>query len=105
VNRSTSEILARRLLREYLEMPGLTLSLAQSARLLSADVPTCRRVLDSLIDARCLRCTAAGTYAREVSHGSLELWKSHARSRLTALQHAPNVRLYVTPRESPAVSD
>ena len=54
MRRSTLEILARRLLLEYVEMPGLSLSVAQAARLLSADVATCQRVLDSLIDARCL---------------------------------------------------
>ena len=70
------EIIARRLLREYLEMPGLSLSLAQSTRLLSADMPTCRRVLDSLINAGCLTRTAAGTYTRNASHPSLEAWTS-----------------------------
>jgi hypothetical protein len=75
----TLEIFTRRLLREYLEMPGLSLSLAQSTRLLSADMPTCRRVLDSLIDARCLMRTAAGTYTRDASHRSLEAWTSYTR--------------------------
>ena len=54
MNTLTLEVLARRLLREYLDMPGLSLSLAQSTRLLSADMPTCRRALESLIDAGCL---------------------------------------------------
>ena len=76
MNTLTLESLARRLLREYLEMPGLSLSLAQSTRLLSADMPTCRRVLDSLIDAGCLTRTAAGTYTRNASHRSLEAWTS-----------------------------
>ena len=84
------EIIARRLLREYLEMPGLSLSLAQSTRLLSADMPTCRRVLDSLIDAGCLTRTAAGTYTRDVSHRSLEAWTSYTRRLLS--QDKPDVR-------------
>ena len=84
------EIIARRLLREYLEMPGLSLSLAQSTRLLSADMPTCRRVLDSLIDARCLTRTAAGTYTRDASHRSLEAWTSYTRRLLS--QDKPDVR-------------
>ena len=58
MNTLTLEVLARRLLREYLDMPGLSLSLAQSTRLLSADMPTCRRALDSLIDAGCLTRSA-----------------------------------------------
>ena len=86
----TLEILARRLLREYLDMPGLSLSLAQSTRLLSADMPTCRRALDSLIDAGCLTRTAAGTYTRDVSHRSLEAWTSYTRRLLS--QDKPDVR-------------
>ena len=88
----TLEILARRLLREYLDMPGLSLSLAQSTRLLSADMPTCRRALDSLIDAGCLTRTAAGTYTRDVSHRSLEAWTSYTRRLLAATQDEPDVR-------------
>ena len=92
MNTLTLEILTRRLLREYLEMPGLSLSLAQSTRLLSADMPTCRRVLDSLIDARCLTRTAAGTYTRDASHRSLEAWTNYTRRLLAAAQHEPDVR-------------
>ena len=90
MNTLTLEILARRLLREYLDMPGLSLSLAQSTRLLSADMPTCRRALDSLIDAGCLTRTAAGTYTRDVSHRSLEAWTSYTRRLLS--QDKPDVR-------------
>ena len=88
----TLEILARRLLREYLDMPGLSLSLAQSTRLLSADMPTCRRALDSLIDAGCLTRTAAGTYTRDVSHRSSEARTSYTRRLLAATQDEPDVR-------------
>ena len=92
MNTLTLAVLARRLLREYLEMPGLSLSLAQSARLLSADMPTCRRVLNSLIDACCLTRTAAGTYTRDASHRSVEAWTSHTRRLLAAPRHEPDVR-------------
>jgi hypothetical protein len=90
MNTLTLEVLARRLLREYLDMPGLILSLAQSTRLLSADMPTCRRALDSLIDAGCLTRTAAGTYTRDVSHRSLEAWTIYTRRLLS--QDKPDVR-------------
>ena len=96
MNTLTLEVLARRLLREYLDMPGLSLSLAQSTRLLSADMPTCRRALDSLIDAGCLTRTAAGTYTRDVSHRSVEAWTSCTRRLLAATQDEPDVRS--TPR-------
>ena len=90
MNTLTLEVLARRLLREYLDMPGLSLSLAQATRLLSADMPTCRRALDSLIDAGCLTRTAAGTYTRDVSHRSLEAWTIYTRRLLS--QDKPDVR-------------
>ena len=98
MNALTLEVLARRLLREYLDMPGLSLSLAQSTRLLSADMPTCRRVLDSLIDAGCLTRTAAGTYTRDVSHRSLEAWTIYTRRLLS--QDKPDVRSSPRPRTS-----
>lgn len=98
MNTLTLEVLARRLLREYLDMPGLSLSLAQATRLLSADMPTCRRALDSLIDAGCLTRTAAGTYTRDVSHRSLEAWTSYTRRLLS--QDKPDVRSSPRPRTS-----
>jgi hypothetical protein len=36
------KLVERRLLREYLDLPGLRLSLAQAARLFGVDAPTCR---------------------------------------------------------------
>jgi hypothetical protein len=93
VDKSTLEILERRLLREYLDLPGLSLTLPQAARLLLADASTCQTVLNSLMDTRCLTSTAAGRYVRGTSHDSLEAWKSHTRRRLTAPQHAPAVPL------------
>ena len=92
MNTLTLESLARRLLREYLEMPGLSLSLAQSTRLLSADMPTCRRVLISLIDAGCLTRTPAGTHMRDASHRSFEAWTSYTRTLLAAAQDELDVR-------------
>jgi hypothetical protein len=38
----------------YDEMPGLTLTVAQAARLLALDVAMCRDVLATLVDARFL---------------------------------------------------
>jgi hypothetical protein len=102
VNTLTLEIDARRLLREYLDMPGLTLSLAQSARLLSVDMSTCRRVLESLIDLRCLTRSAAGAYTRDASHRSLEAWESHTR-RLLA-QPQPAVRSSPRPSRDAALN-
>jgi hypothetical protein len=49
---------------EYLEMPGLRLTLAQAARFWSLDPGTCARVLDALVKARFLVVTSDGLYAR-----------------------------------------
>jgi hypothetical protein len=46
-----------RISREYLEMPGLCLTLEQAARLASLDRYTCRNVLDAMIrDGFLRRC-------------------------------------------------
>jgi hypothetical protein len=54
------EAVARRVLAEFEEMPGLTLTLRQAARLFGLDQHTCRVVLDVLVDAAYLRETSAG---------------------------------------------
>ena len=55
----------QRLLREYLDLPGLSLSAAQAARLLCLDAPTCEVVLNGLGDAQCLAHGVSGAYVRE----------------------------------------
>lgn len=74
----------RRLLREYLDLPGLSLSLAQAARLVCADERTCEVVLNDLMSAGCL-VRESETYARETRYGDLEGWKDRVRNRLAAL--------------------
>lgn len=54
---------------EYLEMPGLRLTLQQTQRLCGVERAVCQMVLDALVDARFLCVKADGTYAR-VSEGS-----------------------------------
>jgi hypothetical protein len=49
---------------EYVEMPGLCLTLAQAQRLWSLDRDTCTAVFGRLIDGRFLFRTEAGTYER-----------------------------------------
>lgn len=49
---------------EYLEMPGLRLTLAQAARFWSLDHGTCTRVLDALVKAGFLVVTSDLLYAR-----------------------------------------
>ncbi len=56
------EGLVRRVRAEFLEMPGLCLTLEQAQRLWSLEPRTCEAVLTSLIDARFLRRTDRGLY-------------------------------------------
>jgi hypothetical protein len=49
---------------EYLEMPGLQLTIRQAARLLGLDEGMCARLLDSLAQQGFLRLTPRGQYAR-----------------------------------------
>ena len=78
----------QRLLREYLDLPGLSLSLAQAARLVSVDEPSCQLVLNDLVNAHCLAHSESGTYVRAARYGDLEHWKSLVRNRLAAGRQA-----------------
>ena len=49
---------------EYLEMPGLHLTRDQVRRLWALDDVTCNALLIALVDAKFLRRTPFGTYAR-----------------------------------------
>jgi hypothetical protein len=56
--------LLTRIRGEYLEMPGLRLTLEQAQRLCGVERMLCKMVLDSLVDAKFLRVTSDGHYAR-----------------------------------------
>jgi hypothetical protein len=58
------EAMARRVLAEFDEMPGLALTVTQASRLFGIDQDVCRVVLDTLIDMEYLRQTSAGTIIR-----------------------------------------
>jgi hypothetical protein len=49
---------------EFLEMPGLRLTMAQAARLWGLDLARCEAVIDVLIRCEFLERTASGTVAR-----------------------------------------
>jgi hypothetical protein len=55
---------------EFLEMPGLRLTIPQAARLWNLDADSCSRVIDTLVGASFLRWTADGNVAR-VDRGTL----------------------------------
>jgi len=62
------EQLLARIRAEFLEMPGLHLTLAQARRLWHLDEAVCRGALDELVRARFLTRHANGTYTRISEH-------------------------------------
>ena len=54
----------QRVIGEYLEMPGLSLTVPQARRLLGLDTSTCERLLEELVDQHFLRRTPHGVYVR-----------------------------------------
>ena len=49
---------------EYVEMPDLHLTSAQTQRFWGVDAATCRALVDTLLDRQALRLTLAGGYTR-----------------------------------------
>ncbi len=54
----------KRIEGEYLEMPGLILSVPQAQRLWALDRPSCERCLGKLVRTKFLRQTSDGRYVR-----------------------------------------
>ena len=57
-------IMLTRMRAEYLEMPGLRLTLEQAQRLCGAERTLCKMVLDALVDEQFLCVKSDGRYAR-----------------------------------------
>jgi hypothetical protein len=58
------DALLQRVCGEYMEMPGLRLSLSQAGRLWGLDLQTCETVLAFLVARRFLHRTTDGRFAR-----------------------------------------
>jgi hypothetical protein len=56
--------LARQIEAEYVEMPGLSVTLPQAQRLWTADGQACRTVFDRLVERGVLRVTMKGRFVR-----------------------------------------
>ena len=69
IDKASNERLVRRMRAEFLEMPGLSLTIAQAQRLWSLERHTCEALLDSLIDSRFLRRTDRGLFVLRRSRG------------------------------------
>lgn len=65
---SSWESLLLRIKGEYLEMPGLALTLQQAQRLWALDEETCEAALRGLVRAGFLITTGAGTFVRAATH-------------------------------------
>lgn len=61
---SDASTLCARVEAEFVEMPGLTLTLPQAARLWGVTLTQSRRVLSDLVEARFLTRDARGSYRR-----------------------------------------
>jgi hypothetical protein len=59
-----SELTLQRIYSEFLEMPGLRLTCQQAQRLWGLDEPTCRQLLDFLVESRFLCQAPHDMYAR-----------------------------------------
>jgi hypothetical protein len=58
--------LMTRIRGEYLEMPGLRLTLDQAMRLFGVERTLCKPVLDALVEAKFLCVRPGGAYARVI---------------------------------------
>jgi len=58
------DMLLKRIRVEYLEMPGLNLTLAQAQRLCGVERILCKTAFDALVDEKFLRVGLDGSYAR-----------------------------------------
>lgn len=64
VNTFLDQRVLERLRAEYLEMPGLKLTIEQVQRLCGIEPAMCKPVLDALVKVRFLRLNSDGTYVR-----------------------------------------
>ena len=65
----SNERIVRRIRAEFLEMPGLCLTIEQAQRLWSLERRTCEALLRHLIDSRFLRRTERGLFALRRARG------------------------------------
>jgi hypothetical protein len=59
------DYVVQRVRGEFLEMPGLRLTVAQAQRLWGLDAIACEAVIDALVRSRFLRRTPAGNVTRD----------------------------------------
>jgi hypothetical protein len=75
----------QRLRGEFLEMPGLRLTVQQAERLCGVEATMCKAILDALVDTRFLCVKPDGSYAR-VTDGAPSPIRSAAAKRSPRVQ-------------------
>jgi hypothetical protein len=69
---------------DYMEMPGLELTLSQAVRLWTVGADDCRFVIDALVDAGFLKWTARRTIVR--TGAEFRTWSEHERVNIPVRQ-------------------
>jgi hypothetical protein len=73
----------QRIQGEYVEMPGLRLTVAQAQRLWGLDRDVCDALLGALVDAKFLSQTRDGSFIR--TEGARPTYRTQARPTRTAV--------------------
>ena len=87
----TNDDVLRRVQGEYLEMPGLRLTEAQARRLWGLDDASCAALLKMLVDAKFLRVSADGRYAR-LTDGEMSSRRSARAVDVESIVYRPGAR-------------
>jgi hypothetical protein len=85
------EQLVKRVKSEFIEMPGLRLTLEQGSRLWGLERAECDALLHSLVHRKFLTVTAAGNYARATDGAGRSMPLRTAKASLksqTAISHS-----------------
>jgi len=90
MNTFTDEQALERIRAEFLEMPGMKLTIEQVQRLCGIDGSMCRVVLDSLVEAKFLYIKSDGTYVRLTDSSSPR--PGEARAGLDPMRFARSAR-------------
>jgi hypothetical protein len=77
----------QRLRGEFLEMPGLRLTVQQAERLCGVDPAVCKAILDALVEAKFLSIKQDGSYGRSTDGEGLRTASAPIDDRSPRAQH------------------
>ncbi|HKE88549.1 MAG TPA: hypothetical protein VKB50_32550 [Vicinamibacterales bacterium] len=81
-------VVVDRVRADYMEMPGLELTLPQAVRLWTIGMDDCRFVIDTLVDAGFLKWTARRTIVR--TGADLREWREPDQQHVPVTLHPKN---------------